>query len=122
MRRYGTILALMIAVAGSGCRRMDGLPDAKWPAEAVGEPRTNLQSACVSDYQAGVDYFPDKVSVTRATAFKVSYHVRSAGKDRTGLSGPVASTSSQSRISLAAYWTLASRLRSWFSVSPCNTW
>jgi Methyltransferase domain len=33
-----------------------------------------------------------------------------------------ASTSSQSRISLAAYWTLASKLRSWFSASPCNTW
>jgi iron complex transport system substrate-binding protein len=53
---------------------MDALPEAKWPTEAVGEPRTNLPSACVSDYQPGVDYFPDKVSVTRAHAFKVSYH------------------------------------------------
>ena len=38
MRRCSAILALVIAVAGGACRRMDAMPEAKWPTEAAAAP------------------------------------------------------------------------------------
>jgi iron complex transport system substrate-binding protein len=39
-----------------------------------GQPATNLAESCVEDYQPGVDYFPDKISLQHARIFSVSYH------------------------------------------------
>ncbi len=34
----------------------------------------NLTSACVGNYEPGVDYFPDKTTIRHATQFDVTYH------------------------------------------------
>jgi iron complex transport system substrate-binding protein len=67
-----TILAITAIVCG--CRQTDALPPAAWPMAIVGTPRANLTRTCVDDHAAGVDYFPDKVTVGHARSFRVSYH------------------------------------------------
>ncbi len=42
--------------------------------EAVSAPAQNLTDGCVETYRAGVDYFPEKVTVEYAEGFEVEYH------------------------------------------------
>ncbi len=46
------------------------------PTEAptVAAPTTNLRDGCVEAYAEGVDYFPDKVTVSYAAGFSIAYH------------------------------------------------
>jgi iron complex transport system substrate-binding protein len=45
------------------------------PAVAVtGAPTTNLSEGCVATYDAAVDYFPDKLTLSYTDGFTVEYH------------------------------------------------
>jgi len=37
-------------------------------------PSTNLGTACVEDFQEGIDYFPEKASISHAQNFSIEYH------------------------------------------------
>jgi iron complex transport system substrate-binding protein len=45
------------------------------PAAAQNAPERNLTDDCVSDYDAAVDYFPDKVEPIYSVGWKVEYHL-----------------------------------------------
>lgn len=71
--RQGAGWTLVLALAG--CQQSDPVPREAWPALVLGQagPRHNLDSACVADYQPGVDYFPDKLSFRHSTQLSVEY-------------------------------------------------
>ena len=37
-------------------------------------PSTNLGTACIEDFQEGIDYFPEKASISYAQNFSIEYH------------------------------------------------
>lgn len=38
------------------------------------QPQTNLSAGCIENYSADVDYFPEKIRVSHAAGFNVTYH------------------------------------------------
>jgi iron complex transport system substrate-binding protein len=81
MRRY-THLALLftlILTLLSACIAPSGAPVATPAAVAesqavVGAPATNLTEGCVDAFDPNVDYFPEKISLTHTTGFRVEYY------------------------------------------------
>jgi iron complex transport system substrate-binding protein len=64
LRRASTILLLTATVlSATGCQT---------PSE--GSRTSTERSGCISDFNEGTDYFPDKVSLTDAKGFSVEYH------------------------------------------------
>ncbi len=67
------LLAALLSI--SGCKRTDVAARRPLPAVAFAALRqTNLTSACVSNFDSAVDYFPEKTKVHYASQFDVSYH------------------------------------------------
>jgi iron complex transport system substrate-binding protein len=69
-----TLFIVIIALGFASCRSTDALPSVDWPVVHAGKAAQNLTQTCIDDYAADVDYFPDKVLVRHAAAFRVSYH------------------------------------------------
>lgn len=44
-------------------------PDRRWR-----RPTANLTDGCVTNYDAKIDYFPDKITLTHTTGFAIEYH------------------------------------------------
>ncbi len=75
----------MLAAIVYGCSAQTGpaLPDTPQPIQISPLPpagqtqinsEKNLTDACVTDFSPEVDYFPEKIKVTYATGFDVTYH------------------------------------------------
>jgi iron complex transport system substrate-binding protein len=81
MRRYthlSLLFTLMLTLL-SACIAPSGAPVATPAAVAesqavVGAPATNLTEGCVDAFDPNVDYFPEKISLTHTTGFRVEYH------------------------------------------------
>ncbi len=65
-------LALMALL---GCMQVAPPARQPWPAVALGAmgPAANLDSNCVADHRAGVDYFPQKTAFSHSAQLQVSY-------------------------------------------------
>ncbi len=91
MERPSTLLNILIAaalaLALAGCAAASTpaptaaptappttAPIAPTATEAAAAPTANLTDGCVQDYTPGVDYFPDKTTLTYAQNFTVEYH------------------------------------------------
>ncbi len=70
---FGAII-LPLSLA-AGCRLAEVRKGT--PANAIHietQPRANLTGGCVANFDPSFDYFPDKVTVTDAAQFRVTYH------------------------------------------------
>jgi len=65
---------LLTAVVGCGWTGDGSVPAQSALRQVSGVPMSNLTDACVADFDADVDYFPDKVELRHARGFSVSYH------------------------------------------------
>lgn len=68
------LLAILLALLAA-CERIEAPPLAPFPAIKVGTegPSRNLDSACVADYRAGVDYFPQRLRFDWSEQLAVEY-------------------------------------------------
>jgi iron complex transport system substrate-binding protein len=64
----------MTALVVTACTAPTPLPPTAEPTPAAPTISTNWVDGCVSDYSAETDYFPEKLTVSTAAAFSVSYH------------------------------------------------
>jgi iron complex transport system substrate-binding protein len=68
-------LALLVCAAAPACRVERVPAAAAFPAVAIAAPlAANLTESCVRDYDASVDYFPEKTRVAFARQFQIAYH------------------------------------------------
>lgn len=73
IRPFLLLSSLLLAIVGCKPLTLTNDAAASWPLQS-GAPTTNLTEHCVEDYDPSVDYFPDKITIERATNFSVSYH------------------------------------------------
>jgi iron complex transport system substrate-binding protein len=67
------LLALTMALAA--CAQPEIASRGRLPAVAVNEaPRANLAQHCVENFNAGFDYFPDKLAFRHSAQLSVEYH------------------------------------------------
>lgn len=75
LRPFVAHAALALAALLGACSQVAPPPRAPWPSVPTGAagPAQNLDSACVADYQPGVDYFPQKTRFTHSAQLQVEY-------------------------------------------------
>jgi len=75
MRCLRSLLLAALAVMAGACDRIDAPAAVEVTSIAAGSsPAHNLTDYCVSDYQPGTDYFPEKVVFEHSAQLSVSYH------------------------------------------------
>ncbi|NJN31462.1 MAG: ABC transporter substrate-binding protein [Synechococcales cyanobacterium RM1_1_8] len=79
-RTIGAAIALLALAGCPGCR-VSTQSEAETPSGASGEPsapgdiaQQREGSECISNYDPSKDYFPNKITVTFAEGFSVTYH------------------------------------------------
>jgi iron complex transport system substrate-binding protein len=74
-RVHAAVGAVCLAMCLSGCRQAGTATPSPWPVQAIDRaPTHNLADRCVERFDPKIDYFPEKVTVTHAASFRVSYH------------------------------------------------
>ncbi len=67
----GTALVALLAA----CDPIDATPKEAWPSVALTEkPEQNLQQACVANFDAQIDYFPERTAFRHSSQLSVQYH------------------------------------------------
>lgn len=69
------MLAALMAALLAGCTQVSPPPVDPLPRQTTGPdgPAHNLEASCVSDFQPGVDYFPDKTAFRHSSQLQVEY-------------------------------------------------
>lgn len=70
------ILSLSVLLLLSSCQPTVMAPQPGAPTNSVPVtlPLVNIDSGCVERYDAAIDYFPEKITLTHTTGFTVEYH------------------------------------------------
>jgi iron complex transport system substrate-binding protein len=73
------VLAVALVVGtllpAGACRRAEAAAPSSWPTQPLlAQPAHNLTDRCVGNFEASLDYFPEKATVSQATSFRVAYH------------------------------------------------
>lgn len=76
MQRKWLVFITLFGLLFTACQPVAAPAPAPAPAPnaASAAPTTNLTAGCVTAYDANVDYFPEKITLSHTAAFTVEYH------------------------------------------------